>query len=311
VSETPNDGDRDETGSASEVGVAEALRALPLCSELYLGMQAMNVGMVDAYLEQLEAELLAEYMATERTPTMSAMFVSAVSQMWILALYEFLRTWRQRAKEILAWATEFRALSVDERAARLKEKRAEVEKRAAEPLEVGAFYWGAYEAAATAADFADELRRAVDKTERLFRRIEALRITLAKHEVPREAGSIAMAPGYGRIDMPTGSIYWQVALGGNEVDIVSRAAIAEDCRRLAEERELFILPVPAQEIVSRLPNESYGVKRIAVTLDDGATYSGVRVAWSKEVLFVEGHDEIPFDVSRVVDVQHDPSPENQ
>ena len=103
----PDSPEVNEDGGVPEIGISEALRALPLCEELYLGMQAMNLGLVDDYLGQLEAELLNEYMEIERTPSASTMFVSALSQMWVFALYEFLRTWRQRAKAILDWANEF------------------------------------------------------------------------------------------------------------------------------------------------------------------------------------------------------------
>jgi hypothetical protein len=46
-----------------------------------------------------------------------------------------------------------------------------------------------------------------------------------------------MAPGYGRIDMLTGSIYWLVELRGDEVDLVSRRTLADECRRLALDRD--------------------------------------------------------------------------
>jgi len=37
-----------------EVHLHEVLRGLPLLDEVFLGMQAMNVDVVDAYLEELE-----------------------------------------------------------------------------------------------------------------------------------------------------------------------------------------------------------------------------------------------------------------
>jgi hypothetical protein len=64
-------------------------------------MQAVNIDLVDGHLEELEAELLQEYMANDRPPLPSMMFVSALSQMWVFAAYELLRTWRQRAREIM------------------------------------------------------------------------------------------------------------------------------------------------------------------------------------------------------------------
>jgi hypothetical protein len=102
-----------------QAGIAEVLRALPLCDELYLGMQAMNIDVVDQFLEAQESRLLTEYMEDERTPFPTVMFVSALSQMWVFALYEFLRTWRQRARDLLRWGKEVRAAPDPEREALL------------------------------------------------------------------------------------------------------------------------------------------------------------------------------------------------
>jgi hypothetical protein len=52
--------------------------------------------------------------------------------------------------------------------------------------------------------FAAEVNEAYDRIEPLFRRIEALRMNLAKHEVPKMKGVPSLAPGYGRIDMTRG-----------------------------------------------------------------------------------------------------------
>jgi len=59
--------------------------------DLYLGMQAMNVGVVDSVITEYEYALLSEWFEIERTPTETAIAVSAMSQMWIYGLYEVLR----------------------------------------------------------------------------------------------------------------------------------------------------------------------------------------------------------------------------
>ena len=296
----------DEANDVPQVGIKQALGTLPLCGEPYLSMQAMNLDVVDSFLKHQEGHLLSEYMETDRTPMQTAVFVSALSQMWIFALYELLRTWRQRARDILRWVKELQALPEKERPVRLVAKKAEIEARAAEPRGANVFYWSAYEQAAREPLFVESLRKAVDRTERLFRRIEALRMSLAKHEMPGKKGRYAMAPGYGRIDMFTGSIDWQVVLRGNEVDVISRREIADDCRRLALNRDVFILPEHVQEQIEKIPDHSYGVKRIAVVLEDGTVKSGVYVSWAKEVLSVEGYEAVPFDVACVVEVREDP-----
>jgi hypothetical protein len=198
----PDDGIDDE----SMVGIAEALGRLPSLDEPYLHMQAMNLDIIDRFLIDREGDLLREYIEIERTPFPSVMLVSALSELWLFGIYELLRTWRQRGREVLRWHKEFRTVPTSEQQARMAAKRREIEERAAVPESAGVFYWPAYEKAIVDPTFGETLRKTLHRTERLFRRIEAFRIALAKHELPGAKGSFAMAPGYGRIDMTDGSI---------------------------------------------------------------------------------------------------------
>jgi hypothetical protein len=70
-----------------------------LFDDLFLSMQGQNVMLVDLYLRDLERDLLRELIEIERTPLPATLIVSALSQMWIFAVYELLRTWRQRVKD--------------------------------------------------------------------------------------------------------------------------------------------------------------------------------------------------------------------
>jgi hypothetical protein len=65
---------------------------LPLFDDLFLSMQGQNVMLVDFYLRDLERDLLRELVEIERTPFPATLIVSALSQMWIFAVYELLRT---------------------------------------------------------------------------------------------------------------------------------------------------------------------------------------------------------------------------
>lgn len=187
---------------------------LPLFDDLFLSMQGQNVMLVDFYLRDLERDLLRELIEIERTPVPDTLFVSALSQMWIFAVYELLRTWRQRVRDLKRDAqkptgahpghSSLAGLYYKDQLARLRKKPA----------------------------YAQELDRALRRVEPLFARIESLRMNLAKHEVPKMHRVPAMAPGYGRIDGMTGSISWQVDLGSNYVDLVSRRSIADQLRSL-------------------------------------------------------------------------------
>src|ERR1035441_7629468 len=64
-------------------------------------MQAFNLSIVDQFIMELEADVLRRLHKDERTPTAEVTFLSAQSQMWIFAIYELLRTWRERAKDVI------------------------------------------------------------------------------------------------------------------------------------------------------------------------------------------------------------------
>ncbi len=65
----------------------------------YLRMQAVNLGMVDVFLADLEVTVLRKHLEEESSYLAEAAFLSAQSQMWIFAAYELLRTWRQRSAD--------------------------------------------------------------------------------------------------------------------------------------------------------------------------------------------------------------------
>ena len=117
----------------------------------------------------------------------------------------------------------------------------------------------------------------------------------------------AAAPGYARIDMSDGSMLWQIELGRNEAAMVSRHELADALRALAKQNDR-ILPAPMQDKIATLTREGYGLNRVVATLDDGTDFPGVHVLWATEVVAVEGHEEVPFDVGAVVDVRPDPRP---
>jgi hypothetical protein len=296
----------DEVDSALPAGIAEALETLPLFDDLYLGMQAINLDLIDRFLVEQEDNLLREYMRIERTPSLEAMFVSALSQLWLFGLYELLRTWRQRCKDLLRWHEELQGVTAEDRDTLVVTEKGRILQRSAAPIGGEVFHWEPYERVAEDPSFGDVIRKSFDQSERLFRRSEAFRITLAKHEVPKAHGSFARAPGYGRIDMMSGSMFWEVILGGKEVDRISRREVANQCRGLGQSSNAVILPKAIQEKILRFPSYSYGVKRVTLTLDDGSDIKGVYVSWSKEVIGVHGRELAFLKADRIVDARPEP-----
>jgi hypothetical protein len=63
------------------------------------------------------------------------------------------------------------------------------------------------------------------------------------------------------------------------------------------------IPEHLREKVNSMPEFSYGVARVRVTLDDGSQWSDVFVAWGGEIVKVGTSEEIPFDPSRIVSVE--------
>ena len=285
------------------IQIRDAIGSLPLMDDVYLRMQAMNIDMIDSYLMDMEHELLHGYMETDKAP-METVFVSALSQLWIMGLYELLRTWRQRVRDIIKFTEKISALNSSARDTYIEEKRGEIRKSVA--LEdADELYWAPYKRIIENSDYVEDILYAFDKSEGLFRRIGALRMSLAKHELPGQPDKIAMAPGFGRIDMTDGSIYWQIILKDNEVDLISRRTIADMCRALVEDRTHRILPRNIQDKVLKFPKHSFFSKLITVILKDGTEYPKVMIAWSKEVVAVLGADEIPFDARDIADVRYD------
>ncbi|MDA4848590.1 hypothetical protein [Hoeflea poritis] len=98
--------------------LTSALHSLVLLrNDVYLGLQVTNLTVVDQFIMNLENQTLQEYIQTDKTPP-TTLFLNAQSQMWIFAAYEFLRTWRARARDIIKLANngglELKATSLEE-----------------------------------------------------------------------------------------------------------------------------------------------------------------------------------------------------
>lgn len=284
------------------------LRNLPLIrDDLFLGMQATNLHVVDQILEGMEHQLLAEYVEEERTPVQSAIMVSALSQLWIFGLYELLRSWRSRAESIIRFSESLQGKGTQERGDLIAAKKRQIETAAA-PANNLVTRWPVFEKATSDTGFVGQLQSAVDGSEILFRRLATLRVTLAKHEIPQDGG-YALAPGYGRIDQSTGSIYWEVLLRNREVDILSRREIANEARCLGEDRTSAILPRHIQEQISRFPKFSYHLRLAKVTLKSGRQLGKVLVFWNKIVVGALGPRRTPFLARDVVALEQDAEPQ--
>lgn len=211
---------------AEEINSSElivGLRSLYLLDrDPYLRMQAFNLSMVDQFVMGLESKIRRALLEEDRTPP-EAMFLSAISQMWIYAAYELLRTWLERGKEIIKWSQNsglkakiaalerdpgFQHFNQEARAEQLRR----VQKKPA---------------------LLDKIKEDMMMTHVLFARLEYLRVALAKHETGKRNRGIADAPGYGPINKWCGSIDYVLENTGITFETISRRDIADELRRLS------------------------------------------------------------------------------
>lgn len=284
-------------------GFTEALQSLGMLKEdVFLGMQALNLGLVNELIVDIEDQMVREYLASDSTPMPTAMMASALSQLWIFGLYELLRTWRQRVRQVIRFTCELDLLNKNDREERISAEVArlwtasmEIEGAVA-PIPVQVF-----ERAVRREGFAKQLKLDLVRFERAFRKIEVLRISLAKHELPRVTGSYADMSGYARIDVSNRSLCWQISLRNDEVLIISRREIVEECLNI--KREIAVLPKPVVEKVKQFVQHGYGIKRVILVLKDGREFESI-ISWNKEIWFAREFEKLPFDPEEVVDARN-------
>ena len=176
----------------------------------------------------MEYDTLRKLIAEESTPGPEAMFLSEQSQMWIFAAYEILRTWRERATDMVKWHEN----------GGLEQKVAALEK------DIGYVHPGRQVRAdmlhKVIGDPAiiEKIKTDLRATIIPFTRIEFIRVALAKHEIRGKKKSIAYAPGYGRINQWCGSLDYQLENGGAILGNISRRDIADELRAIADRGNL-------------------------------------------------------------------------
>lgn len=207
--------------------LSSALTSLQMFDDPYLQMQATNLGIVDQFLTNLEFQVLREHLNDDYDKS-SLFFLNAQSQMWMFSAYELLRTWRQRVVE----------------AHKLFDS-GKVQQRIDDLLKDQGFrHFGMEIRAGQLQRLLDvpNIRLLIDEdlrlTHVLYKQLDYLRVGLAKHEVKGRKGSIALAPGYGRIDIWSGSLQYELEAGQVSLGTLSRRSVADGIRAFAERTEI-------------------------------------------------------------------------
>jgi hypothetical protein len=145
--------------------------------------------------------------------------------MWVFGLYEFLRTWRQRARLLIQFEESYNKLAAEvERGAYLKDivDKAKNKARLATRFPV---YYPEHVAKIADFKFMKSVRAYCNTTDQLYEELSAVRMPAAKHELPKKHAQealIADAPGIGLPDPLMASIRWQVLLGEKQTTIMRR-----------------------------------------------------------------------------------------
>lgn len=193
----------------------EVLKTLPLFKDdVFLRMQAHNIAMVNDHILNFEQDMFQKFIENDRAPIPEMLFTSAISQMWIFSLYELLRTWRQQVREILVHREKY-----------IGKKEPSIVVPEQLDINTNRSYLQALVRAETDDDFAALLKVTDQILEPVFRKIEGVRVTLAKHEVPKQKGVKAANVGYSRIDPLTGSINYFYLDKDGFTHIVSRQSL--------------------------------------------------------------------------------------
>lgn len=205
--------------------LSEAFNSLSLLGDdPYLRMQAFNLSLVDQFIMHLEQQLQRKRFDEELMPFPETGFLSAQTQMWIFAAYEILRTWRERAKDVIKLekngGLKLKADALDKNLSYLhpgRKSRVEQLRRVIiDPKLVDGI--------------AADLRR----THILFSQLEHVRVALAKHEVSGRKNSVAFAPGYARFHRWNGSLEYEISNDGTIMGTINRRDIADSLRKLSD-----------------------------------------------------------------------------
>jgi hypothetical protein len=183
-------------------------RSIPLCDDVWLGMQAQHIAAVElGIIRPLELHT-ARKLFNEEGAADLLLALNGVSQMWLFSLYEFLRTWRQRATQLLQLAEQYGRTKSTKQKAFLTKTLADA-KGKEKHIYSGLSFYSHHISKIADANFVASIKDYYEKTDGYFSFIEELRMNLAKHEIPKKRGMVAEMPGYARIDIVKGTLYWQ------------------------------------------------------------------------------------------------------
>lgn len=189
--------------------------------DVFLNMQGMNIGLADSVVTQYEYQLLEEYFEREKTPIETVLTVGALSQMWVFALYELLRQWRDRKYQFKKW---FDNGGIDDKVQQFSKGD---DLNLAQNIRSHQLkqYRNSH-----------KIRQELDKQWEVFKpiysTIELYRMNLAKHCAPGKDNLLPSTPGYGRINMLCGAMDYELINKDGSYYVLNRRDIADGLRKV-------------------------------------------------------------------------------
>jgi hypothetical protein len=200
---------------------------------LYLQMQSRNISIVDKILEPMEGDFLSLVIQQDAVPLPQATVLSALSQMWVFAFFELIRTWSSLSSHFLNLSQKIKRGNLQSQSQLVENEAAKIKKAARLILDqdgaryrLKALHWVTDDPAGAE----KALNNALHQTRDLKRMLADVRNILAKHQITG-SNTYAPSPGYGTISPLNGSISWRIIYEqeGGET-LISRRDLADQCR---------------------------------------------------------------------------------
>ena len=213
--------------------IINEIKKLPFfMDDTCLGMQAINVGIVDNVIAQYEKLLLDYYWRDDDTVNL-VLTISALSQMWVYNLYEVLRLWKERYSDF----KQLKELDDDpdtKNVTNNQKKRLEerYEKMVDDdPLNMTVITRKAQlKNYKSKPEYRDLIENTWDELGAVFSMVNVYRINLAKHEAPKKSNIIPRNPGVPRINIWCGAIDHDLIEHDGSYRTMNRRDIADALR---------------------------------------------------------------------------------
>ena len=228
----------DSPGESGTELLFESLHRLPMIEVIALRSHAQDICYVDALCREFESALASQYAKDDKPDPEILIPLRGLSRFWLFGLYEFLRTWSQLTTLILSVnKTALARKRKGESASDIQIAVFQIVERT-KPKGPGLLFNdpALVSRLKQVADGDHGVVRAVEEAKRrlgpIFSDVEAARVKLAKHAMPRQPDSQLFDAGYVRIERVTGSLFFFSDKADGSQSVLTRQNIASDLAQM-------------------------------------------------------------------------------